>query len=92
MKQYFRNIAIGLDQLANAVLAGHPDETLSSRAYRAEQSGQRYWGWTRRVIDLLFFWQPGHCKAAYESEQRRHLPAAATPTNQPAQAGFFTPD
>ena len=68
MKQYFRNIAIGLDQLANAVLAGHPDETLSSRAYRAEQSGQRYWGWTRRAIDLLFFWQPGHCKAAYEAE------------------------
>ncbi len=92
MKRYALNIAIGLDQLANAVLAGHPDETLSSRAYRAEQSGQRYWGWTRRAIDLLFFWQPGHCKAAYESEQRRHLPAAATPTNQPAQAGFFTPD
>ena len=92
MKQYFRNIAIGIDQRANAALAGHPDETLSSRAYRAEQSGQRYWGWTRRAIDLLFFWQPGHCKAAYESEQRRHLPAAATPTNQPAQAGFFTPD
>ena len=92
MKRYALNIAIGLDQLANAVLAGHPDETLSSRAYRAEQSGQRYWGWTRRAIDLLFFWQPGHCKAAYESEQRRHLPAAATPTPQPAQAGFFTPD
>lgn len=68
MKRYALNIAIGLDQLANAVLAGHPDETLSSRAYRAEQSGQRYWGWTRRAIDLLFFWQPGHCMAAYEAE------------------------
>lgn len=44
MKRYALNIAIGLDQLANTVLAGHPDETLSSRAYRAEQSGQRYWG------------------------------------------------
>ena len=53
------------------MLAGHPDETLSSRAWRAEQSGQRYWGWTRRAIDLLFFWQPGHCQAAYESELRR---------------------
>ena len=91
MKRYALNIAIGLDQLANTVLAGDPDETLSSRAYRAEQSGQRYWGWTRRAIDLLFFWQPGHCRAAYEYELQRRLPAVAEPT-KPAQAGFFTPD
>ena len=71
MKAYLLNLAIGLDQLANTVLAGHPDETLSSRAWRAEQSGQRYWGWTRRAIDLLFFWQVGHCQAAYESELAR---------------------
>jgi len=51
---YALNIAIALDQLANALLAGDPDETLSSRAWRAEQKGQRYWGWTRRAIDLLF--------------------------------------
>ena len=68
MKRYALNIAIGLDQLANTVLAGNPDETLSSRAYRAEHSGQRYWGWTRRFIDLIFFWQQGHCKKAYEAE------------------------
>ena len=71
MRAYWLNLAIGIDQLANTVLAGHPDETLSSRAWRAEQSGQRYWGWTRRAIDLLFFWLPGHCQAAYESELRR---------------------
>ena len=56
MRAYWLNLAIGIDQLANTGLAGHPDETLSSRAWRAEQSGQRYWGWTRRAIDLLFFW------------------------------------
>ena len=71
MRAYWLNLAIGIDQLANTVLAGHPDETLSSRAWRAEQSGQRYWGWTRRAIDLLFFWQPGHCRAAYEAERKR---------------------
>ena len=68
---YLLNLAIAVDQLANTVLAGDPDETLSSRAWRAEQSGQRYWGWTRRAIDLLFFWQSGHCQAAYESELAR---------------------
>lgn len=71
MKTYLLNLAISLDQLANALLAGDPDETLSSRAWRAEQSGQRYWGWTRRAIDALFWWQRGHCQAAYESELRR---------------------
>lgn len=77
---YLLNLAIGLDQLANALLAGEPDETLSSRAWRAEQSGHRYWGWTRRAIDLLFFWQTGHCRAAYEAElQRRHLPPSLRP-------------
>lgn len=68
---YPLNLLIALDQLANAVLAGDPDETLSSRAWRAEQSGQRYWGWTRRAIDALFFWQRGHCRTAYLQEQHK---------------------
>lgn len=35
----------------------------------------KWWGWTARAIDMLFFWQDGHCKQAYESElQRAHLP------------------
>lgn len=71
MRGYLLGLAIALDQLANAVLAGDPDETLSSRAWRAEQSGQRYWGWTRRAIDMLFFWQDGHCQAAYLEEKRK---------------------
>lgn len=71
MKRYALNIAIGLDQLANAVLAGHPDETLSSRAHRMRLKGHRYWGWTATAINLLFFWEADHCRAAYESEQRR---------------------
>ncbi len=72
---YMLNLGIALDQLANAVLAGDPDETMSSRAWRAEQKGQRYWGWTRRAIDLLFFWQAGHCKNAYIKEfDRKNYP------------------
>ena len=33
-----RQILIALDQLANAILAGHADETLSARAYRSRAS------------------------------------------------------
>lgn len=52
------------------------DETLSSRAYRAHRDG-KFFGWTMRVIDLLFVWQTiridaiGHCHNAYLNEADR---------------------
>ena len=49
-----KQILISLDQLANLLLAGHADETLSARAYRiSRDQNQR---WPRRVIDAIFFW------------------------------------
>jgi len=72
---YILNFLIALDQLANSLLAGAPDETLSSRAHRMRQKKQRYWGWTASAIDTLFFWQPDHCRLSYEQEvARRQLP------------------
>lgn len=71
MKAWLLNMLIGLDQLANCLLNGDPDETLSSRAHRMREKGQPYWGWTANAIDLLFFWQPRHCQRAYESEVLR---------------------
>ena len=71
MGAWILNVLIGLDQLANTVLAGEPDETLSSRAHRMREKGQPVWGWTARAINTLFFWQADHCRGAFESEQRR---------------------
>lgn len=72
---YLLNLAIALDQLANVLLSGAPDETLSSRAHRMRAKGQPVWGWTAGVIDLLFFWQDGHCEGAFMREwDRRQLP------------------
>ena len=70
---YFRSVAIAVDQLLNALIGGWPDESLSSRAYRV---GLTYDKWVlASVINALFFWQQNHCKSAYENEQeRRHLP------------------
>lgn len=65
------NIAIAIDQLLNVLLAGSPDETLSSRAHRMRAKGHRYWGWTAGAIDWLFFWQPGHCESAWRAELLR---------------------
>lgn len=69
-------ILIALDQLANATLAGFADETLSARAYRNDSPvGKRRWRIARRVIDTLFFWEPGHCFKAFMSEiDRRQYP------------------
>lgn len=41
--RYLFGVLVALDQLCNALLAGYPDETLSTRAARARASGQR-WG------------------------------------------------
>ena len=66
-------ILIAIDQLANTLLGGMADETLSSRAYRHSVDGTRRW--PERFINLLFFWQKEHCRQAYESElTRAHLP------------------
>lgn len=71
MKAWALNVAIAADQLVNAVCAGAPDETISSRAHRMRVKGHRWWGWTAAAIDRLFFWQPGHCEAAFIAEQQR---------------------
>lgn len=65
---------IALDQLANAMLGGMADETLSARAFRLELQGRGIF--LREVIDALFFWQGDHCYHAWRSEiERRQLPS-----------------
>jgi hypothetical protein len=41
--RYGWNLLIGLDQFANVVLGGNPDETISSRVGRYLKSGSRPW-------------------------------------------------
>lgn len=70
---YARAVLISIDQLVNAVLAGWPDETMSSRAWRWEQDGIR--SWPRKLIDALFFMEKEHCRQSYISEREgRQLP------------------
>lgn len=66
---------IALDQLLNTILGGHPDETLSSRAWRAEQNNKTFGKFFRPLIDSIFFWQEDHCYQGYLAEKlRRQLP------------------
>lgn len=67
-------IAIALDQSANAACGGWADETLSSRAWREGQSSAK-WLRIRGAINKLFG-DANHCRDAYLAElQRGQLPA-----------------
>ena len=73
VRDWWQKVLVALDQLANALAGGWPDETISSRAWRWEKNGTR--AWTRKVIDALFFWDAEHCRESYESEKLgRQLP------------------
>lgn len=82
MLKYALQVLIGLDQLANTVLAGYADETLSARAYRADVNGRVLGRILRPTIDALFYVltlgrQRRHCFDAWESERmRRQFPVA----------------
>jgi hypothetical protein len=62
-------VLVAVDQLANAVLGGWADETMSARCWRLR--AQMPYSWLRAAIDRLFFWQSSHCQSAYESERLR---------------------
>jgi hypothetical protein len=74
MKQYGFNLALGLDQLANILLLGDPDETISSRTGRAIASGKAKW-WVPKfgaLVDWLAlhgFGDRDHCARSIESDE-----------------------
>ena len=72
MTTYVMKVLIAVDQLANAVRGGHPDETLSAAAHRRHEAGKSGW---RNLINALFWWQEDHCREAHASEMaRKQLP------------------
>ena len=68
-KKYVIQVLVAVDQLANAVLGGWADETLSSRAHRLRD--KKLWFVVEKVINALFFLQKDHCLMAYEAELNR---------------------
>ncbi len=68
---WLQQVLISVDQLANALLGGWADETLSSCAYRMERAGRPWGRITRPLIDAIFFFQPNHCRNAFECERQR---------------------
>lgn len=65
---------LALTRLGNALLGGLAEESLSSRAWRAEGNRKPWGRITRPLIDLVFavFGQDDHCERAYWYD--RHKP------------------
>lgn len=65
MLSYLANIGRAISQLGNAFLAGDPDETISSRAYK-NRGRRNIFGLIDRALSL--FW-PNHTKNALEKDE-----------------------
>lgn len=58
--RYLLNYFLSIDQVLNAILLGHPDETLSSRLGRSRSKERYFWvKYLRQLIDSLFFFDKG---------------------------------
>ena len=67
MKQYLLNILIWVDQGFNAIIMrGDPDETVSSRAAKAQLKGKR-WGCV--LCNFLNKLDKNHCEKSIERDR-----------------------
>jgi len=78
-------IAAGSRVLNAAVFGGSTHQTLSARAFIDGMSSPK-WAKRQRAIDTAFWFQPNHCKTAWQQEvdaARKTLDrAGATPSQQ----------
>ena len=70
-KKYILNILIAIDQLANALINGDPDETISSRAAKSARKGKMWACVLCKFLDKL---DPNHCERVVELDEGKSLP------------------
>ena len=71
MRQYVWNIIIWIDQGVNVVfMRGDPDETVSSRAAKAQRKGHRWGCVLCRFMDLF---DKDHCEKNIEPDEGERL-------------------
>lgn len=62
--KYLQNLALWLDEGANAVLGHNAHETISERAALARHNGKRWGCILCRILDWI---SKGHCDGAYQA-------------------------
>lgn len=73
IKRYIRNNFVAVDQLANAILGGDPDETISSRLGKCKENGNWFCTWFCKILTRIwqFFGskQHAHCIDVIERDE-----------------------
>jgi len=67
MKRYAWNFLISVDQLANTILGGYPDETLSSRMGKRVRKGDC--PFCTFMCKILHLFEDGHCEKSIEDDE-----------------------
>lgn len=67
--RYSFRVWLAIDQLANTVLGGSEDHTISGRAGRGRAAGSRFWAVIAGCIDFIFR-DKQHCSNAIEHDER----------------------
>lgn len=68
LKKYLHNVLVGADQEANIITGGAPDDTISSRSYRAAQRGNRFGRFMNWWLGKI---QKNHGALANEGDKQR---------------------
>ncbi|QIB67184.1 hypothetical protein [Kineobactrum salinum] len=70
MKRFLLNALVWGSQTVNVlVLAGHPDQTVSARAFVNRDT--KRWGVAYKAINTVFFWQDDHCLTSHQEDLLR---------------------
>jgi len=67
---YLAHLGTAISQAVNALVGGHPDESLSARAHY-DQHHSLLWSAVRVLSDTLYFWEPLHCARAAKADLSR---------------------
>lgn len=66
LKLWFWNILVAIDQFANSILGGDPDETISSRVAKRSREDCSVCYWLCRVLHWI---DPNHCPDVLEADE-----------------------
>lgn len=66
VKKYFWNVLVSIDQLANTLMGGYPDETISSRLAKLNRKGNKVGIIGCKLLDIV---DKGHCEKYIELDE-----------------------
>lgn len=68
---YFKRIFDSISQFINVAIffGDNSNECVAGRAYRLRR--EPFWGFMKRAIDILFFFDADHCYQAYNDDLSR---------------------